>query len=119
MNAKTKTANGKQVAPYTLLCEFLPQYQRVNPTTGEVFQRFTYRCDIENKKYAAAHNGDCFENDKDALAYVYNTHGHKCHRVRLYDNSRGKLLAEWNRGKLIYPIHINEKMAINNWLRSI
>ena len=122
MTAKAKTTNGKQIANFTLLCDFKPMHQRVNPDTGAVIERWTYRSDLENEKHAKSHDGFYYKNELDALGNIYNLHSHKFLRARLYDNRKPagqQLLAEWKQGKLVYPYETERKVKCANWLKNI
>lgn len=117
-----KTANGRNYAKFTMVCDFKPQYQRPNPNTGEVKERWTYRSDLENSKYADLHGGECDTKEINILAHIFNRDNHKYNRCRIFDNratAKEQLLAEWNNGKLCYPHDTERKVKLLKWLNSI
>ena len=117
---KIKTSAGRPVANYTMLVEFKPQYQRANPTTGEVKQRWTYRHDLELKKFAAQ-KPLTFVNEIDVLGFIYARDNHKYSMCRIYDNTRAvgqQILYEEVNGTAIFPTEPQRLLQFKKWINS-
>lgn len=121
-NIKTQTAKGKKIAKFTMLCDFKEKHQRVNLDTGALTERWTYRSDLENAKYAAAHDGNGYSREINILGYIFNRDNFKYTRCRIFDNRANatqQLLVEWNNGKLHYPVDSIKRAKITKWLKGL
>lgn len=118
---KFKTATGKPVAHYTMLVEFKPEHRRANPGTGEVVERWTYRNDLELKKFSSQ-KPITFQNEIDVLGFIYARDRHKYAMCRIYDNTKPpghQILYEEVKGKPIYPVEPERLAKFNTWIKKL
>ncbi len=118
---KLQTAQGKLIAPFTMVVEFKPEHQLPNPDTGEIKQRWTYRSDLEALKLERK-EGIAFEKPLDVLGFVYYRSSHKFSEVRLYDNRKPQgddLVMYEVKGKMIIPTEPHRQKQFRNWIKSL
>lgn len=117
---KTKTTKGAKIAPYTLVVEFKPEFQRCNHATGEIIQFWTYRSDKENQDFEAE-KGISFEREIDVLGFLYAKFESRFKSAKLYANYKPaaqQLQMEAINGKVCFPVEPERKAKFKAWINS-
>ena len=114
-----KTTKPTKHAEFTLVVDFKPEFFRLNPDTGEIITRWTYRDDIEAEKFSRNHNGLKLSEKLESLKIILKNEMYRYKKARLYANYRPQpLLAEFDAdGKIIYPIVPGEREEVRNWMQ--
>lgn len=82
---KLFTNQGKPVARFTMLCTWKNEFQKVNTSTAEIYQKWTYRSDLVESEYLK--RGQQMATPIDYIRAKYMAVRHRAQEIKIFDNS--------------------------------